>query len=104
MLAQAISASCRAGSANCYSGEHALIADRVREAESHIKLYVALLSIQPSFEQVGFEVGGPKSKHAGELQGKRSESLDESRLQLINVGLKYGQTSCSTDNPDRTVP
>lgn len=50
--------------------------------------------------QVGFEVGGPSSKHEGELQGLRSDSLDQSRLRLLNAGLKHGQSSCSTDAPD----
>jgi len=51
--------------------------------------------------QVAFEVAGPdKGVHAGELQAERSADLGVSRLQLINAGLKVGQTACSTELSD----
>jgi len=46
--------------------------------------------------QVGIEVGGSGAKMEGMLQAERSTSLDISRLRLLNVGLKPGQSSCST--------
>lgn len=53
--------------------------------------------------QVGFEVGGPTSmkdgvSNQGMLQAERSDSLSISRMQLLNVGLKPSQSSCSTDS------
>jgi len=52
--------------------------------------------------QVAFEVAGPGvdgGAEKGALQDERSPVSDVSRLQLLNVGLKPGQTSCSTDLP-----
>ena len=47
--------------------------------------------------QVAFEVGGDKSKKYGLLQAERKPfSSGISRLILINVGLRPGQTACST--------
>jgi hypothetical protein len=47
--------------------------------------------------QVAFEVGGPRrGDMAGVLQAERSADLDISRLELINIGLREHQTSCST--------
>ena len=48
--------------------------------------------------QVAFERGGAAASYA--LQAKRSTNPAESRLQLINIGLKAGQSSCSTDLPE----
>ena len=53
--------------------------------------------------QAAFEVGGPKSSEGeGMLQALRSKDLGESRLQLINLGLKNMQVqgagaACSTE-------
>jgi len=53
--------------------------------------------------QVAFEVGGPgEGTKAGMLQAKRSADLQTSRLELINMGLKAGQTACSTNGTHGT--
>jgi hypothetical protein len=51
--------------------------------------------------QVAFEVGGPQARDfgksmAGVLQAERSDRLDISRFDLMNLGLFPGQTSCLT--------
>lgn len=51
--------------------------------------------------QVAFEVGGPgRGEMTGILQAEHSADLAISRLQLMNVGLKAGQSACTTEGTD----
>ncbi|KAL1528381.1 hypothetical protein AB1Y20_009732 [Prymnesium parvum] len=58
--------------------------------------------------QLGFEVGGPNAQEngvsmTGVLQARRSSDLGISRLDLINLGLEPGHTSCAT-TPNMSQP
>jgi hypothetical protein len=64
--------------------------------QTHLRTYCWQTGLQ-----LGFEVGGPSAPTGsaggpGILQARRSDSLDISRLTLMNVGFHPGQTSCLT--------